>query len=214
MKNKLLKIIICILTLTLLLSGCTGEGDVTDTQQGIVDLGSDAVTEEITDAISDTQAPEKTYVNMWKYSQERGITVRDIVIETGKGGEDIEIIQLTDMHIAYANETDLQDSQISKTYNSRTWGRNGQFLSNAVKYLEFGKNADQIVITGDIYDYLTSEVAAQVNKYIFSAYANVMACLGNHESVKEMGEEGSWSKSTIEARLETLKQSWVNDIYY
>jgi len=209
MKKIFSKSIILLLSLALFLGGCADSSGVTELTDGIPDTsevfdsqttGTDAVT-------SDTDKEEQDEdINMWTYSQQDGITVRDIVIETGKGGEDIKIIQLTDMHLSYVNDTDLLDPGIKSIYDSRNWGKNGQFLNNALKCLDWSKTADQTVITGDIYDYLTSEAIAQVNKYIFSAYDNIMACLGNHEAI-------GWS-GTLEERMNILEDAWINDVYY
>ncbi|MBR4013014.1 MAG: metallophosphoesterase [Clostridia bacterium] len=206
--NKIFsRILICVLALSLFLGGCADNSGVTELTDVISDTSETSAPETTdTDAPTKPKTENEENINMWKYSQQNGITIRDIVIETGKGGEDIEIVQLTDMHLSYVNENDLQDPGIKSLYDSRTWGRNGQFLSNAVKCLEWSKNADQIVITGDIYDYLTSEVITQVNKHIFNAYDNIMACLGNHEAI-------AWS-GTFSERMDVLKNAWVNDVYY
>ncbi|MBQ9112695.1 MAG: metallophosphoesterase [Clostridia bacterium] len=143
-----------------------------------------------------------------------GVKVRDVTVQTDKGGEDIEIIHLTDLHLSWANGADLEDTLVADTYRSRAWSRDGKFLSNAERCLDLGRNADRIVITGDIYDYLTSETAAQVCKLVFGAYGNIAACLGNHDIVKAMGEERVWTEQTVSERLETVKESWINDIYY
>jgi hypothetical protein len=204
MKKIFLRSIICLVALVLFLGGCVDNSEVIDLTEGNT---SETSVSDTTDTDAPTTEEKKSEdINMWTYSQQNGITIRDIVIETGKGGEDIEIVQLTDMHLSYVNENDLQDPGIKSLYDSRTWGRNGQFLGNAVKCLEWSKNADQIVITGDIYDYLTSEVITQVNKHIFSAYDNVMACLGNHEAI-------AWT-GTFSERMDVLKDAWVNDVYY
>ena len=216
--NKIFsRILICVLALSLFLGGCADNSGVTEMTNVISDTSETSAPETTdTDAPTKPKTENEENINMWKYSQQNGITIRDIVIETGKGGEDIEIVQLTDMHLGYANATDLADPVIKATYDSRDWGKNGQFLGNAVKCLEWAKDADQIVITGDIYDYLTSEVITQVNKHIFNAYDNIMACLGNHEAAKKMGEESTGAdwKATVLERMPTLAAGWVNDVYY
>ena len=166
MKKIFTSIILFIIVFCLGLSGCTGNGDVTDITP--VDL-SNGTTETQTDAVTqgkDTDA-EDGEVNMWRYRQEKGIVVRDLVIETGKGGEDITVVQLTDLHLSWVTENDLADPIISKTYESRTWTKDGRFWNNAKKCLEWAKDYDQIVLTGDVYDYLSEGTVIKVKDYIF-----------------------------------------------
>ena len=212
MKKIFTSIILFIIVFCLGLSGCTGNGDVTDITP--VEIESETA-ETKTDTVTETDATESE-VNMWRYRQEKGIVVRDLVIETGKGGEDITVVQLTDLHLSWVTENDLADPIISKTYESRTWTKDGRFWNNAKKCLEWAKDYDQIVLTGDVYDYLSEGTVIKVKDYIFDAYDNVMACLGNHEAVKAMGEESeNYWQSVLSDRMSALESSWtVNDIYY
>ncbi|MBQ8818405.1 MAG: metallophosphoesterase [Clostridia bacterium] len=159
---------------------------------------------------------------MWTTEIENGIKIRDVVIETQKGGKDVEIVQLTDLHIAWMNDADMADSTLCKTYEQRKWAHiyenRTDHLDLTKRVLEHFKDADKIVITGDIYDFLTSETAIQANKHIFSAYGNLMACLGNHEVATKMGDEHDYSKEEWQAlaikRIASFDKCWNTRVAY
>ena len=160
---------------------------------------------------------------MWTTGIENGIKVRDVVIETGKGGEDIEIVQLTDLHIVWMNETDNADSTLAQTYEQRKWAHvydesRTDHLDLTRRCLEQFKGADKIVITGDIYDFLTGETAVQASEQIFSAYDNVIACLGNHEIARKMGDEHDYSKEEWQTvaveRISSFDKCWNTRVAY
>ena len=99
--------------------------------------------------------------NPWTVATESGIKVRDIEIETGKGGDDITIVQLTDLHVMWMNTTDYADDVLSSTYADRTWAHvsnsnTNDHLDKSLKCLEHFKDSDQIVITGEIYDLIVN----------------------------------------------------------
>ena len=170
--------------------------------------------------------------NRWSdNTTENGISVREIIIDTGKGGEDIEIVHISDLHLAWLNDIDIADKTIyydktlKETYEKRSmdFSKNSE---NAKKALNTFSNADQIVITGDIYDFLTNETVAQSFNYIFDGRENIMACLGNHDVVKAIGEENTYTaeewQNIVDGRIgeieTTEKDYWTEggegDIFY
>lgn len=195
----------------MLLSGCAG-GDVTvGTDESVVESVSETLDK---GTESDRASSNQDYPkNMWIMKTEKGVSVRHVTIDVDGDIEPIEIVQITDMHISYVNEQDLADPVIKSTYENRSWGKNGGFMSNAIKCLEYAKNTDQIVLTGDIYDYLTEETAKQVKEKIFDKYSNIMAVVGNHEPVRQVQGKVT-ENTTLEQRLDILQRMWANDIYY
>ena len=165
----------------------------------------------------------KQEANRWSDEpiMENGISVREITIDTGKGGEDIEIVHISDLHLAW------QSSELSDVYTERdkymTFGDN---ITNATNALNTFRNADQIVITGDIYDFLTSENVNKSFNDIFDGRENIMACLGNHDVVKAMSEENTYTaeewQNIVDGRIgeieTTEKDYWTEggegDIFY
>lgn len=218
MKKRILSLILCIACLLPCFVGCNGSEDTATSLDDDNSVTTEADESESTEAPAPSKPQTSIYekLNMWTYKLEKGVGVRDLVINTDKGGEDIQIIQITDPHLSWVNETDLADETIKNTYNTRVFGKDGSHWSNMQKCLELTSDADQIVITGDIYDYLTTEVINRVQEDVFAPNADkLMACLGNHEAVKAMGEENEYYwNDVLPERMETLEENWVNDVYY
>ena len=198
-----------ILSISLLLSGCNGADPVTTEPYESL---AETITQTEQGGITDKEDDE--YVNMWKYvTSSNGVNVREITIDSGKGGDAVEIVHMTDIHINYCTDEDLKDPVLKSTYENRTWLKNFAVRGNLERCLTYAKDADQIVITGDIYDYLSEGAIAMTKQYIFDPYPTVMACLGNHESVRKCQGKVA-ENTTFEQRMEILDQNWINDIYY
>ena len=153
--------------------------------------------------------------NQWKYYRDMGnnIIERRLVINTGWGGESIDIVQMTDMHINYCNENDLKDPVLKSTYQNRTWLKNGASLPNIERCMESAKDSDIIVLTGDVYDYYAEGVVQKADDYIFNKYKNVVGAIGNHEVVRRVQGTVPETKSEKELR-DLVTRSWCNDITY
>ncbi|MBQ9112054.1 MAG: metallophosphoesterase [Clostridia bacterium] len=159
-----------------------------------------------------TVAGTPTYKPTWVYQLDNGIMVREVDIYTGNENDPIEIVQISDLHLSGINEKDIGDAEIMATYNSREWLRDGGGIYYAERVLEYSKDADQIVITGDLMDFFSWGSMEYLKKFVFDKYDNIMACVGNHETAKKMG--GRYSKQELITRLDTLQSVWCNDVYY
>lgn len=144
-----------------------------------------------------------------------GVYVRELNIDTDLGGPSVEIIQITDLHFNYCNAQDFAENNpvIMSTYKNRTWLANGGSVDEAQRCLAYAEASDQIVVTGDIYDYLSWGCIELTETHLFSKYPDVLACLGNHEYERQMQGEIE-DTTSIASRLEIIKQHWINDIYY
>lgn len=154
--------------------------------------------------------------NMWSYSEDaEGVVLRDVTLQTKKGGRPIRVIQLTDLHFNYCNEQDFDEANpvVMSTYENRKWLANGRSVANAQRCLEYAKEADQLVVTGDTLDYLSHGCIELAQTHLFSKHPGVMACLGNHEAVRRV--QGTVQDSTtLASRLAVLQTIWPHDIYY
>ncbi len=232
-QNKaIIKIISFLLTAIMLLSaiGCSKNMDIYDNSESNSE-NSYSDTEKNTNATEkketnkkettkkETTAPKRTFkanlTNKWKYykNMENNIVERTLVINTGWGGESINLVQMTDMHINYCNENDLKDPVLNSTYKNRTWLKNGESLPNIERCMETAKDADLIVLTGDIYDYYSEGVVEKTNDYIFKKYKNVVGAIGNHEPIRRVQGTVPETKSYDELRR-LVSDSWCNDIAY
>ena len=162
---------------------------------------------------------------MWTFSTDKqtGISVRDVAISTAKGGNAVTIIQLPDMHLNYCTDADLQNPTLKSTWENRNWLRisregdeyKSKSLKNLKSCLDFVDNErpSQLIVTGDILDYLSDGSFEFANEYIFSPFPHALACLGNHEVYQRMQGEVEETVSFGE-RMDILKKHWICDISY
>ena len=102
---------------------------------------------------------------------------------------------------------------LKSTYDNRTWLKGFASRTNLEKSMTVAKGSNLVVLSGDTYDYYSEGVAQKTNEYIFSKYKNVVACLGNHEPVRQMQGTVAETKSAEELR-KLVADSWCNDITY
>lgn len=216
-KRNLISCLILLLCFCMLLAGCNSKDS---TEQPSETDQAQETTATPTTKEDDPVTPDNKYKNIWKYKTEANeLTVREVTIKTQKGGAPLEIVQLTDLHFNYCTEEDLKDPVLKSTYENRKWlkidyanNKRGS-LDNTLKCLEYAKNADQIVVTGDILDYLSQGTLELTKKHLFDAYPGIMACLGNHDAVRQM--QGTVAENTtLEERMAILKENWIHDVDY
>ena len=162
---------------------------------------------------------------MWTFStdEKTGIVVRDVSISTDKGGDAVTVIQLTDVHLNYCNDADLKNPTLKSTWENRRWlkitrenGEHGsRALNNLKSCLEFidAVSPSQLIVTGDVLDYLSEGAFELAKEYIFTPYPDALACIGNHEIPQRMqGEVGE--TLSLDERMDILKSQWPCDISY
>lgn len=146
---------------------------------------------------------------------ENGVYVREFTYDTGKGGDAVEIVQLSDTHFNYCNEKDFEENyaETMSTWQYRTAFRyptTQTALNNSIEYASY---SDQIVLTGDAIDYLSWGGIELLYKYIWDPYPDTIIPLGNHDPVRRM--QGKVEESTsLESRMEIVQDNWKHDIYY
>ena len=113
---------------------------------------------------------------------EKELTVRNVHIDIGCD-RPIRIVQMTDLHLNAINDRDREENNpltIASYNDPRNWLRDGASLPNIMRCLEWAKDADQIVLTGDLISYLSYGNLELLKINIWDQYDNVMACVGNH----------------------------------
>ena len=160
--------------------------------------------------------------NPWRYvyPQDTEIVLREVEINTGKNSPDVVIAQITDPHFNWCNEKDLNENDpvVMSTWENRRWlrlhdGGTGRAVRNATACLDYVKDADQIIVTGDALDYLSWGGIEILQKVIWDEYPDAIITLGNHDAVRKM--QGTVDDpTTFESRLEILKSVWKHDIFY
>lgn len=128
--------------------------------------------------------------NTWIYRlKDSSIYVREVSIDSGRGGRPINIVQLTDLHLNSAN------------------------LANTVpvtrRIMDYAAASDQLVITGDVIENLTDANLSLVHREVWDVAPDALIALGNHDFVDRTG----LSLST-EQCYDKLQSSWKHDIVY
>ena len=140
---------------------------------------------------------------------------RTIKIKSKKSGKPLRIAHLTDLHFNYCNQKDIDENDpvLMSTLENREWLKNGSSVDNAIRTLEHAKDADAIVITGDILDYLSYGCEELAKKYVFEPYPNIIASLGNHEAARKV--QGKFPEvMSYNEKEKWLRSFWCNDIFY
>ena len=146
-----------------------------------------------------------------------GVMVREATIESGRGGEPVEIVQVTDIHFNYLNDQDFAENNpsVMSTYAQREHMKDGYSRKNAEACMYYGGFFDQIVVTGDTIDYLTYGAMEMLKEIIWDPYPGTLVALGNHDPVRVMGlGKDVADPSSLESRYQILQKNWKHDVYY
>ena len=204
--------------LALALVGCAGGGaDLPTTTDGTTPSSS-TTTAPTTAKPTEPDTPK----DPWHYGMWNDVKIREVTIDSGKGGDPVTVIQLTDLHIGTCTAEDLKNSTLKSTFENRKWGANGAFVPNAKASLDYAdsQNPDRIVITGDAIDYLSEGSMNLLKETVWDRYrdgdgkvSRVLIALGNHEREQKM--EGRVDEIyTLEEREQMVKEKWEHDILY
>lgn len=147
---------------------------------------------------------------------ESGVKTREFYIKAGNTGHLASVIQLTDLHIGYCNEEDLENPTLESTDEYRQWPGLSRVLSNldsTLKYVD-AQSPDQIVVTGDALDYLSMGGLNLLQKLVWNRYpGKVLITPGNHELVQQM--QGTVAESlSVGERYKLLADNWGHDPIY
>ncbi len=147
--------------------------------------------------------------------KDTGVQVRYIEIEGVSKGEQVNIMQLTDMHFNSLNERDRQENNpvVMSSYENREYCRDGVTVPKTQAVLDYAKYYDAVVATGDNIDYLTYGSLELLKENLFDKIDKLLVCLGNHEATRQMTGTVA-DPTTLESRLEILKKYWNHDLHY
>ncbi len=165
--------------------------------------------------------PQKTIVGSsadekgWIYQLgTNGLMVRETTIDSGKGGEPVEIVQITDVHFSTINAQDRSENNASVMAVSKL-GRKGTSRVQMERHLQYANYFDKTIITGDVLDYLSWGNIEMLKSVIWDRYPQVTVSLGNHDSVRTWQFAGYVRDTTSrDSRYAILQENWKHDIYY
>ncbi len=153
-----------------------------------------------------------------------GVQVRDVniypadYVEGETDREPVVVMQLSDVHFNYVSDEDFAEANpsVMSTYQGRTAFRNT--VPAAQRTLRYAySQTDNIVITGDILDFISRGAMELTNKHIFDVYPQVMAALGNHDGTRicqQPADNKVPDPTTLESRLELVQDNWNGNVYY
>ena len=149
----------------------------------------------------------------WMYQLGDGVMVREVVVDSGTGGDAVEIGVISDTHFSYCNEEDLKDPVLASNWEVRNYFKYPTTQEPILNSIEFAGFMDQIVLTGDAIDYLAKGSIDLLNRYLWDIYPETLIPLGNHEPEKKMTGKVP-NTTTLEQRYAELQTYWKHDIYY
>lgn len=153
----------------------------------------------------------------WIYTLgKNGVRVREAVFDSGKGGVPAEIVHMTDVHFNTVNVQDaIEDNpSVIATYVQRFNAFPGS-KDNIDRCMEYACYFDQIVLTGDVIDYLSWGNLELLQQRIWDRAPTALVAMGNHEPVRCMGlPKDVADPSTLESRYEMLQGAWKHNIFY
>ena len=154
-------------------------------------------------------------LNTWIYRcKDNGIIMREAEFYSNKpGGKPVRIMQVSDLHINYLNESDLLDEELLYTKECRKWLADGESVPGIQKVISCASEYDQTVITGDTLDFLSNGGIELMQKYIWDVEPETLIALGGHDLTKNM-QTNRPDKLPLSERYEILKKAWKHDIFY
>ena len=141
--------------------------------------------------------------------------VREVDITTQRAIRPLRIGIIADPHFNSYDSEDISSSNptLLNTIKTRKWLENGQSVPQTDACLDFISDCDQLIVLGDILDYLSHGAMELAKKHIFEKYPNIIACVGNHDATQRIG--GSIKEtSPLEERIRLLQSIWPHDIAY
>lgn len=142
-----------------------------------------------------------------------GQYIVELNIATPRGGEVIEIDQITDVHLNVIAVEDDGDEEVQGTKLCRLWNREGESILSIIRAMDVAQYADQTVLTGDTLDYLSQGAMRMTRRHILRRDPQVLMAVGRHDLTKQM-QTGLPNRRSLEEREALLSELWPHDIYY
>ncbi len=148
------------------------------------------------------------------YQTDEGLTVRRITLALGVRTP-VRIGYATDLHFNYCNDRDFEENDpvLMSTYKNRQWLKNGASLPNARRCLEYISSTDQMILGGDILDYLSYGTMELMDKEIWDKYPGILSVVGGHELLRRCQGDVE-DNLTYSERISIIEDYWRHDIHY
>ena len=90
------------------------------------------------DIVVGSAEDERTCIHRFRDS---GVFFRNFTLDSKKGGEPVEILQITDIHFNYCNENDLKDEELADTFAHRKWNANAASVASVQRTIHLGRRS-------------------------------------------------------------------------
>ncbi len=152
-------------------------------------------------------------VNCYQLADTKQV-ICEIVVESKKGGEPVDVAVMADTHIHVVSEKDADDEevQLSSKCRGMIFRHPSCFkaLENATKAAE---QCDFTVIAGDVLDYLTYGSLDYAKELFFDRLPNLICTIAVHD-VSKNNMTNLPDKLPYEQRLDILREYWPHDVHY
>ena len=168
---------------------------------------------------------KNTYQNSTTVTDEfaalsNGLRLRTMSINTGYNLEKTEIGWLSDVHLNYVNERDVNEQVVNALsgYRGRQWLREGSSINRIISAIKYTNIFDKTIVTGDMVDYQSWGSLYLTNNLITrkSVNGSILMTSGNHEFSESCQPDisGLPDVYTVEEKYQRLQSVWANDIKY
>ena len=142
-----------------------------------------------------------------------GQVIFETTIDSGLGGEEVEIDVMNDLHINYFTKEDEANEELMLTKKCRIWNADGASVPAVIGGMDVAQFADQTVLAGDILDFMSCGTMKMVKKHIFDRDPNVLGAIGCHDFARNV-QTGMEDKEPSSVRAGILNDFWIHDIHY
>ena len=137
----------------------------------------------------------------------------ETVIDSGLGGEPVELVQIADAHINRVSSLDKDDEEILLTLKHRYAFSQHEIIISLDRMLRLAKYADLPVFCGDMMDFLSEANRETMQRMVFAQCPEALYVTGFHEFCKHV-QTGQTDRLTLEERQAKVQSFWPNDIFY
>ncbi len=147
--------------------------------------------------------------------KDSGVRGRYVTVDSHKGGEPVNIMFITDIHLNRISQADLDEANpaVLGSIEGRKWCSNEFSLPMLKNSMQYADRFDALVLGGDNIDYLTHGSIDCLEENVFNVYKKpLMAVLGGHDFLRAM--ETPVKDPDPSSVRPMLQNRWIHDISY
>ena len=144
-----------------------------------------------------------------------GIIINNVIVDSGNGGEETNILLLTDTHFAGINEMDEAEAYpcVIESVKKRGGFDVERTRANLDRIMRFSAEFDKVAVLGDFTDYLTHGAHEIYKNTVLDKRADTVTVIGNHDLTRCAGHRMA-DETSRESRKAIVSSVIPNDISY